>query len=564
MRATELARYCATLCAPRYKMATMRHAVVIVVAIALTVIVCVYVGWRDTHPESELFRELGAEQTLGDVSFSRLARVGVDAPTDARTSTRQKHAPPLQHVFTMQPNNRSRSIATVDARSAKCRAKRYENSVAVVSIILEFSDYRFHDLKATVDSLLLNTDDALIGEIIIVDDGSIVEHIIRESRVYVDGIKKAILVRKAGVEGAVRARQSGVAVARGSVFVFVDTSVVCARGWLAPLLAAVALRPTLIAVPHYDFLYDPVSYEYRITSPGLVATFSWSLQVRMSVGHVTRLAGDAPRDSPALRGDVFAVSRAFFTRLGGYDVGFEDAGGAHLELALRAWMCGGAVRVLPCARVAVFGLDVPVRVGSAANAWRITELWLGPMRSLVYGEPPPAAAAHWSAAVASRRHAIATLNCATFESYRASAGSGVYTPGANTTHFGLLRALNGFCAAAAAAGARRVELGDCSLHFAAEAASGKVFELRTGGELVVGRRCLTGTPDAYVEARPCVAGNMRQRWRYSGGRLLNTWSTLCMMHVTDPVGQRQVVMIQNCRKDQTTDGLFIRWEFVRL
>ena len=462
-----------------------------------------------------------------------------------------------------------------DARSKLCREKRYSVTGVVVSIIIDFFDYQFHDLKMTLGSLLANTEMSLIHEIIIVDDGSTLDYIVEESRLYMKGIKKGKLVRKPRREGAIRARQSGVAVANGSVFVFLDTTVICNRGWLEPLLDAVAREPTSFAVPHYDNIHDPVSYEYRVTSPGLVATFSWSLQVRMAVDRLSSaaaVADDAPRESPALRGNVFAVSRAFFTKLTGYDVGFRDAGGEHLELALRAWMCGGAVRVLPCARVGVLNLNDPVRVGSAENAWRITELWLAPMRDFIYRQTHANAAVQpaWIAAVAARRKTIAaSLRCESFDAYKQHAGRSIYAPAADTTRYGLLRVGNGHCMMASA-NDHRIEMGNCSLNYLSEKASMKVFEYHANHALSVSDRCLSATNEAYVELADCSAADQRQQWSYDAGKgqLVNDWSRFCLMHVTDPnpktKGTRQVAMVQACGTDTSKDKAFSSWEFVSL
>jgi len=69
--------------------------------------------------------------------------------------------------------------------------------------------------------------------------------------------------------------------------------------------------------------------------------------------------------------------------------------------------------------------------------------------------------------------------------------------------------------------------------------------------------------------------NGQQRWSYDEltGTLVNPWSALCAMHVTDPdkvatKRWRQIVMAQNCTVDLNSGGLhdnstrlFLRWTF---
>jgi len=56
-----------------------------------------------------------------------------------------------------------------------------------------------------------------------------------------------------------QARTAALSVATGDLLVFLDSTVVCAPGWLEPLVDAVVRHPDSIVSPHFDRIRDPVS-----------------------------------------------------------------------------------------------------------------------------------------------------------------------------------------------------------------------------------------------------------------------------------------------------------------
>jgi len=241
-----------------------------------------------------------------------------------------------------------------------------------VSFIVEYSDYEFYDMKNTVDSCVLVHDEAssststLVKQLIAVDSSSL-DYIIDEARAYFSALPKTTLLRSKDVRlSSAQARTAGVSVATGDVLVFIDSAVVCSAGWLRPLIDAALRHPDAIVSPHFDRLRDPVSLEYEKTNGSLVGTVSWDLAVRMR-GAPAEMYADEGRciRTPALRGNVLAVRRDVFKRLGGYDVALaaeQNDAGHNLELSLRAWMCGVDIYTVPCSRVGVLNLRDPVKV----------------------------------------------------------------------------------------------------------------------------------------------------------------------------------------------------------
>ena len=70
--------------------------------------------------------------------------------------------------------------------------------------------------------------------------------------------------------GGGKARVRGVHESTAEYIIFLDTNTIVNAGWLEPLIDLVQREETSIAVPHYDNVNDPVSYEYSTTSTNLI------------------------------------------------------------------------------------------------------------------------------------------------------------------------------------------------------------------------------------------------------------------------------------------------------
>ena len=244
-----------------------------------------------------------------------------------------------------------------DSRPAVCRNRKYE-SLALATVVLVFYDYEFYDAKLTVTSILRDPDlPQSVAEILLVDDASTRPQVLEDAQNYIRSAMTSHpavrLVRLRERLGHIGARS--LAVERhvtSDVVVCVDAGVVCAAGWLSPLIDLVSSATegqTTIAVPHYDHLsHHPVTLQYVESSPDLVATLSWSLTIRMQRHDPDVDKGALSRTVSVLRGEVFAVRRTFLSSIGGlYDRRLEYGTGAaeHIDLSLRTWLCGGSIKV---------------------------------------------------------------------------------------------------------------------------------------------------------------------------------------------------------------------------
>lgn len=324
------------------------------------------------------------------------------------------------------------------------------------------------------------------------------------------------------------------AAATGQLLVFVDASVVVNHGWLQPLIAKLLDNDNVMVVPHVDNILDDDRF-FR-TDDWLVNVLTWTLS---TVYYETPLRSDSydTLDTPVARGDVLATKRIFLDSIGGFDDRLrpDDGAGALAELSLRAWMCGGAVRIATCSRVAVRNSLRARRVTDPVNYRRVAELWLEDFRGTAYrqGGVSEEMSASEKQSLSDRRTFMTQTvpsGCRSFSWYLNNVATAVLAPSENMRQFGKLRAKTMYCLRAAEAG--DVDMTLCR-QFMYEPAS--VFELTANGAVFRGDRCLEADEDGlHVQWRPCDDGSRRQRWRLeTDGRLsVDDYPGRCLMHVT--------------------------------
>jgi len=334
------------------------------------------------------------------------------------------------------------------------------------------------------------------------------------------------------------------AAATGQLLVFVDASVVVNHGWLQPLLAKLIDNENVIVVPHVDNILD--DDRFFGTDDWLVNVPTWTLS---TVYYETPQRGDGYDilDTPVARGDVLATRRTFLDSIGGFDDQLrpDDGAGTLVELSLRAWMCGGAVRIATCSRVAVRNSLKARRVADPVNYRRVAELWLEDFRGTAYrqGGVSEEMSPSEKQSVSERRSYISRTvpsGCKSFSWYLSNVASAVLAPSENMREFGKLRAKTMYCVRAAESG--EVDMTLCR-QFMYEPAT--LFELTADGALFRGDRCLEATGDGgQVRWRPCDEGSRKQQWRLEvDGRLtVEVHPGRCLAHVS--------------KRDPTTMDLF--------
>eukprot|EP00922_Rhytidocystis_sp_ex-Travisia-forbesii_P041898 GHVS01062582.1.p1 GENE.GHVS01062582.1~~GHVS01062582.1.p1 ORF type:complete len:668 (+),score=63.24 GHVS01062582.1:259-2262(+) len=243
-----------------------------------------------------------------------------------------------------------------------CNERRKEmKNLPVASVVVVFYNENFSVLIRSLHSVLNRTPPHLLREIIVVDDFSDPDtHPWLQGQLddYIKLLPKTRMRRLYHRHGLMMARMSGVEWASGEVMVFLDSHIECAPNWLEPLLARSQDDPKNVMVPMIHAIgFD----DFNFHGTGLsVLGFTWSLGQAFPNRQTSR---QDPTASPIMAGGLFAVNRAWFLELGGYDTEMRLYGGEEMEISFKIWQCGGRLELIPCSRV--------------GHVFRSSQYWVG-------------------------------------------------------------------------------------------------------------------------------------------------------------------------------------------
>lgn len=471
-------------------------------------------------------------------------------------------------------------------RSDGCRKRRYRSNTFkhTASLIVDLpANVGILQLKTTVDKLLAGAEKFIVEVIVVIAvDGPVqLADQVDKYLATLSDVASKRLIRESGAAGIVAARMTGYAKSKSDIVIFTDCSVVGTVGWLVPLVAALMSNPMSIVVPHCDDASNPAVY--AATPDRSVAMYTWPLTSRIKerLGLVPTPKG--LYQSPTVRGNIFAVRRYFFDKIGGYDTRLSDAAAAHLELSFRAWLCGGSVYMVDCSHVGVRNVFEPVRVTDEKSVRMIGDLWFEDQKNILLTSSGLQVDKEESGKSTSmtRLRRFGPPTCQNISVYFQEVAR-VPVPSPEAVYFGQLQARTDRCAHSIHKD-NRIDLTHCWPAGRLDLSS-MTFELTATGRLKTGNgRCLTVQRNSYILVDSCsVTVSEQQQWRLEaaagsgGGKLINPWSNFCAMHVTDPDNlspdnQRQIVMAQNCTADLVLGKMreesaqqFIGWKFVNL
>uniref|UniRef100_A0A182KBE2 Ricin B lectin domain-containing protein n=1 Tax=Anopheles christyi TaxID=43041 RepID=A0A182KBE2_9DIPT len=282
-----------------------------------------------------------------------------------------------------------------DLRDPWCTAEpRLLPALPQASIVIVFYNEAWSVLVRTVHSILDRTPKALLREIILVDDFSNLAHLRTQLDEYFSSYPLVRILRVPKRLGLIRARLYGARNASSDFLTFLDAHCECMNGWLEGQLDLVVRDPHTIALPTIDWIDE--NNLKLVSDKALVfyGAMGWGLDFQWR-GRWDRVHKPEnkmePFSTPVMAGGLFTIHRKFFEWLGWYDAGLDVYGGENIELSLKAWMCGGRLMTVPCARVAHIQktghpylknvkTDV-VRV----NSVRVAEVWLDEYADVLYG-----------------------------------------------------------------------------------------------------------------------------------------------------------------------------------
>ncbi|CAK9047844.1 unnamed protein product [Durusdinium trenchii] len=348
-----------------------------------------------------------------------------------------------------------------DVRSDFCKARdeTYPCNMPRASVIMVFHNEHMPTLLRSVHSVLNLSPAQLLEEVLLVDDDSRPEpekfaerqwqRLQGELEEYLLELPKVSLLRLRERRGLMKARMEGIWRARGEVIICLDSHVEATPGWLEPLLWRISEDRTRLVVPSIDGI-DTEDFSYAVYGLGLVS-FNWLLNQKPR----ERPEGeDSMAPSTVLCGGLFAVDRAWFLHLGGYDPELQIYGGEEMEIGFSAWQCGGSVVHEPCSHVGhiwrsqrywseqVYEIDVNEVV---RNRLRVAEVWMDEYKTLVQLAGPGLINGRTIGDVSARRKLRERLGCKTFDWFLDNVATEIYAPRLSPVDAGKgsLRSLNG-------------------------------------------------------------------------------------------------------------------------
>ncbi|XP_053658891.1 putative polypeptide N-acetylgalactosaminyltransferase 9 [Anopheles marshallii] len=282
-----------------------------------------------------------------------------------------------------------------DLRDPWCTAEqRLHTALPQASIVIVFYNEAWSVLVRTVHSILDRSPKALIREIILVDDYSNLAHLRTQLDEYFSSYPLVRILRVPKRLGLIRARLYGARNASSDFLTFLDAHCECMNGWLEGQLDLVVRDPHTIALPTIDWIDENNMKLVSDKAPVYYGAMGWGLdfQWRGRWDRVNKPANKMePFSTPVMAGGLFTIHRKFFEWLGWYDEGLDVYGGENIELSLKAWMCGGRLMTVPCARVAhIQKTGHPYLNGVTTdvvriNSVRVAEVWLDEYALVLYG-----------------------------------------------------------------------------------------------------------------------------------------------------------------------------------
>ena len=297
-----------------------------------------------------------------------------------------------------------------DLRHDECRHWNYDENIdAKIGFIFVFYNEPWSSLMRTIHSVINNTPENFLKEIILVDDSSSRHHItsvlpkfLEENRFY----EKVFLHRNKKREGLIRSRMIGARISSSDILVYFDAHCEVQPNYLLPLITPIINNYKTCTCPLVDIIDG---YHFGMSEQGggdddgfargaFKWDFSWQRIPLTNREKNKSVYKTEPYRSPAMAGGLFAISRQYFFEIGMYDEDLEIWGAENYELSFKIWMCGGELLFVPCSRVGHTyrlegwnGNPIPKQLDddyANRNFKRIAEVWMDEYKQFFYDWRP--------------------------------------------------------------------------------------------------------------------------------------------------------------------------------
>jgi len=244
----------------------------------------------------------------------------------------------------------------------------------MISIIVYITSDEY--IEYSIESILNNTPQDLISEVIICGDGITESYIKTQPRLccWSNSPYPIRIINNDTVVGRAKLWNKAAQSAKGDSFIFINQDVRVSEDWIYPLIDGLS--------DDEDVILSPVIYDLDLdfwSSDGLSADaygWRWDLKLRPKLYD---LAG-----SPSVSSACIVIKKKRFNEIGGFDDKMKPGDGEDIEISLKNWLLGGRVKIVKDSEIAVKKSDVGNENNTLYNLSRIAEVWLGKYASFYY------------------------------------------------------------------------------------------------------------------------------------------------------------------------------------
>ncbi|RZF31947.1 hypothetical protein LSTR_LSTR012417 [Laodelphax striatellus] len=446
-----------------------------------------------------------------------------------------------------------------DARHPMCSTLSYSSYLPSASVIIVFCNEAWSVLLRTIVSVMNQTPDKLLKEIILVDDFSDHDELHGKLEYYIKTRlpSKVKLFRLPERRGLIKARLAGAHAASADVLVFLDAHCEAGINWLEPLVQRILEGKNNVVVPIIDVIddktleyqYNNVSYEFQIGGFNWNGHYTW---IDIPSKELDRIhhSFTSPVRSPTMAGGLFAINREYFWEIGSYDKEMDLWGGENLEMSFRVWQCGGHLETVPCSRVGhIFRTFHPYKFPNdkdshGINTVRLAEVWMDEYKRLFYLNRPDLRKIEYGN-VSERLELRNSLQCKSFKWYLQNIYYDKFISDENVSAYGRVRGNDNMCLDNLQKEEEQdAPLGIYSCH--SIIVGTQLFSLSLRGELRREYACAEVLDNNKVMMYKCHGG-LNQKWTVTRfGYLKNVETELCLDSANLKSGD--TLRVSRCRK----------------